>query len=248
MKRFIYLLILSLFTISTLAATGVAYEAEPFAISGYTYEDIELLQVKITEQQARMSAASDIISAARSLGYDNSHDVIELARCEYQTCEKERDYLQTIYKQLQEKWNRKRVEYPDATFIWERLKEAGYSNYICAGIIGNIMNEVGGNTLNIQPCAQTAKYYGICQWSSYYPDAWGLSVEEQCDYLLNSMEEIINAFGSLYKQDFGYQDFVCMTNCRQIALCFAKSYERCSTSSYLARQENATIAYDYFIS
>ena len=40
-------------------------------------------------------------------------------------------------------------KYPEAYKIWHYLKKLGYNDYVCAGIMGNIMAECGGQTLNI---------------------------------------------------------------------------------------------------
>lgn len=248
MKRFICLLltiIISIFFLTT-TADGVFYES-PCEIEGYTYNDMEYIQTQIAEKEVLMAAAHDMAAAARALGYDDTHAVILLAKEEYRTYYQEKENLEAIYNELNARWESKRLEYPEATIVWECLKDAGYSEYVCAGILGNIMTEVGGNTLAIQPLLQTTEYYGMCQWSSYYPGAWGLSVKEQCDYLLNSIEEEITTFGRLYQGGMTYEKFVMMTDCRQIALCFAKAYERCSPGSYGMRQDNAVTAYNYFV-
>ena len=44
---------------------------------------------------------------------------------------------------MKQKYN----EYPVATEIWMFLKNCGYNDYVAAGILGNMMAEVGGNTL-----------------------------------------------------------------------------------------------------
>lgn len=249
MKRFICLLLTMIFSISMLTTTadGVFYEL-PYQNEGYTYQDVEYLQAQIAEKQKLMAAAHDMATAARALGYEDSHTVIILAKSEYRQYAQEKEMLEAIYNDLVSRWQAKRIEYPEATMVWEYFKDAGYSDYVCAGILGNIMTEVGGNTLAIQPLLQTTEYYGMCQWSSYYPEAWGLSVKEQCEYLLNSIEGEITAFGRLYQGGMTYEKFVMMTDCRQIALCFAKTYERCGPGSYEMRQDNAVTAYNYFVS
>lgn len=69
------------------------------------------------------------------------------------------------------------VEFPTAEFIWSYLKELGFNDYICAGILGNMMVESGGLTLAIEENARTGNFYGICQWSKkYYPDVIGVSL------------------------------------------------------------------------
>lgn len=248
MKRFICLLVTILFIVPILITdvNGVSYET-PFKINEYSYEDIEYLQNQIEEKKTLMAAAHDMADAARALGYEDTHEVIQLAKDEYLTYSQERDALQKIHDELLTKWKEKQNKYPEATKIWEYLKEAGYSDYVCAGILGNIMTEVGSNTLAIQPLLKTTKYYGMCQWSLYYSKVWGLPIEGQCKFLLNTIEYEINTYGKLYQRGMTYEKFITMTDCRQIALCFAKSYERCSANGYKARQDNAVIAYNYFV-
>lgn len=50
--------------------------------------------------------------------------------------------------------------------IWDAMKAKGWSDNVCAGILGNIMAECGGGTLDIQPYAHGdgKTSYGICQW------------------------------------------------------------------------------------
>ena len=57
-----------------------------------------------------------------------------------------------VFEENQEelKWIEKSEEYESATFIWRYFKDKGYSDYAIAGILGNIMAEVGGQTLYIQ--------------------------------------------------------------------------------------------------
>ena len=45
-----------------------------------------------------------------------------------------------------------------------------------------------------------------------------------------------------------YDDFIEMTDIEEIALAFAKCYERCGSGSYDVRQSNALIAFEYFAS
>ena len=50
--------------------------------------------------------------------------------------------------------------------IWDAMKNKGWSDEVCAGIMGNIMAECGGGTFDIQPClhGDGKTSYGICQW------------------------------------------------------------------------------------
>lgn len=147
-------------------------------------------------------------------------------------------------------WEIKKQQYPIACKIWEYLKDAGYNDYVCAGIMGNIMTEAGGQTLNINWSAinETGNYYGICQWSmEYYPQLWKTNLDYQLNHLKNSMEYQFNTYGKNYKKNFNYNDFCNLTDEKKVALAFAKCYERCSSDTHKIRQENATIAYEYFV-
>ena len=50
-------------------------------------------------------------------------------------------------------------EYPAATVIWITLKEEGFSDEVIAGIIGNLMAEVGGQTLNLNYINESRKIF-----------------------------------------------------------------------------------------
>lgn len=160
----------------------------------------------------------------------------------------EKYYADLEYARL---WGQRAQEYPAATQIWLSMKEQGWNDYVCAGILGNIMAECGGHTLNIQwnIYDYSGRFYGICQWSLYYrPEASGLSLENQLDLLYNTIESEFDYAGFCYYSGFTYDDFLQMTDYRNAALAFAKVYERCSSASYSIRQDNAQIAYEYFVS
>lgn len=110
------------------------------------------------------------------------------------------------------------------------------------------MTEAGGQTLDIQYDIIGGSHYGICQWSKkYYPDIYGASLEEQCKYLISTMENEINTFGDRYKKNFDYSQFCTLENSKQVAIAFAICYERPNGSVFEKRQNNAIIAYNYFV-
>jgi hypothetical protein len=136
-----------------------------------------------------------------------------------------------------------------ATKVWEYLRQKGFSQEVTCAIIGNMMIETSGGSLDLNPIiySPSGNYYGLCQWSKkYYPEAHGLSFEQQLEFLLNNIEWEINTFGKCYKEGFKYKDFLAMTDPAEAALAFAKSYERCGPASYEMRQEAAEKAYEYF--
>ena len=117
-------------------------------------------------------------------------------------------------------------------------------------VMGNIMAEVGGQTLNIKPNLYGHKgtYYGICQWSGrYYPQVQGKNLDYQLSFLKKTIKSELNSFGYKYKKGFNYTSFTKLKDAKQAALAFAKCYERCSSQYYSIRQTNAIKAYNYFV-
>lgn len=151
------------------------------------------------------------------------------------------------------KWETRKTEYPVATEIWLYMRdELGWNEYVCAGVMGNLMTETGGQTLNIDPSlyghGSNRGYYGICQWSKkYYPEVQGQNLQYQLDFLRDTVEYEFNTYGRLYQSGMKYEEFTQMTgDCRATALAFAKVYERCNSKYYSVRQTNAEKAYEYF--
>lgn len=134
--------------------------------------------------------------------------------------------------------------YDQARQVWNYLRDLGLNKYVCAGILGNIMAEVGGQTLDISRWAKysatNTKYYGICQWAGGRKQRllndFGTTLEDQIRFLSVELFEVIPKGNSFYN----------MQDEKQAALYFAKYYERCGTGSYSVRQANATKALAYF--
>ena len=145
------------------------------------------------------------------------------------------------------KWATKAAEYPAATQIWRYMKAQGWNDYVCAGIMGNLMAEVGGQTLDIRYTLSSSGYYGMCQWSRGYGQVWGAGLETQCDFLRDTIKYEFDTYGFKYQKGFNFNSFLNMTDAQQAALAFAKSYERCGSGSYGVRQKNALKAYNYFV-
>lgn len=140
------------------------------------------------------------------------------------------------------------TEYPIATECWKIMKGWGWNSAVCAGVLGNMMAETGGQTLNIQYDIGSSSYYGLCQWSLYYsPSVYGMSLQEQLEYLKNGIEYQLNTYGWLYAASFNYKAFSRMTDPAAAALAFSKCYERNTPASYGIRMINAETAYNYFV-
>jgi len=213
-------------------------------------KDMDELEELIDECAARMDAAKQMKESAEDLGYHDEHAVILLAEQEYENAKADKKfYKDTLKKQEEKYWNKKRNQYPVATEIWLYLKDEGYNDYVCAGILGNLMAELGGQTLNINPLRNSGNgYYGMCQWSKkYYPKVVGEDLNGQLEFLNSNIKTIINKYGKNYKSDFNYSKFKKLKNEKEAAKAFAACYERCASYTYSQRMKNATVAYEYFV-
>ena len=229
----------------TLCAQEVVEDSDGFVDT----RDLKELRTLMEGCKANMTAAHDMAEAARALGYEESHDVIELASEEWERANKLYMRYKEIYDEENAIWVVRAEEYPVATYVWQFLDDAGYNDYVIAGIIGNMMVECGGHTLALKPYIYSADgYYGLCQWSRGYQDRVGdTDTEYQCQFLLDTIVYEIDTYGHLYKRGFDYSSFISLTNEKDAALAFARAYERCGFMSYGARRACATTAYNYFV-
>lgn len=205
------------------------------------YNQIKESQLKMKEELSKIHSPNSILLKE----IDRQMQEIEIYLAFYQL-----EYDKIIALELEEIWEQKRLQYPDATYVWEKLKSYGYNDYVCAGIMGNLMAEVGGQTLNLEYekySSETKGYYGICQWSKSYSEVWYTDLKTQVNFLSRSILYELDTYGFKYKKGFDYVDFCDLTNEKEAALAFAKCYERCGKGSYEQRQLNATAAYNYYV-
>ena len=60
------------------------------------------------------------------------------------------------------------------------MKNLGWNDYVCAGILGNMMAEAGGGTLDLQTTIYGNGFYGLCQWNQVFADkVWGADLKGQ---------------------------------------------------------------------
>jgi hypothetical protein len=166
---------------------------------------------------------------------------------------KEIDRLKADQLKLDEdinKFKRWDEEHYYASQVWQYFRTRGFSPEVVAGIIGNMMIETSGGTLNLKPTVYNPSrgYYGLCQWSLYYkPYMADTSFEYQLEFLENDMPVEFKNFGFCYYKGFTYDEFLAMESPEEAAIAFAKVYERCASGSYGIRKVAARDAYNYFM-
>lgn len=139
-----------------------------------------------------------------------------------------------------------------ASQVWTYLKSYGYSDSVAAGIIGNMMRECGGDTLDLDwdivGHYNGDEFYGLCQWCLRYTPAGfkNSTIKEQCDYLHRTIESEFATYGGNYN-GITYSEFL-KADTRTAAIAFERVYERCGdyANEDTRRANNAETAYKKF--
>lgn len=231
-------------TIVETTAPDIVLIAEPILFSETIYEpkyDIEISKAYVDEV---LELVYELESAIASGEYTNEARMRMDQECS-------RLYSIIAYTESDirhyETWEQ---EHYYAAKTWQFFMKNGFSEEVASAIIGNMMIETSGGTLNLKPEVYSSNrgFYGLCQWSLYYkPFMAGKSFEEQLEYLVEDMPKEFKNFGFCYKSRFTYDDFLTMEDPEQAAVAFAKVYERCGSGTYGLRKQAAMKAYKYFV-
>ena len=205
--------------------------------------DYGQIQLFRNDAALKKQNAHDMAECARRLGYKNDSELIKLCQAEYGiNQERWLKYTEMLNKVS---WSEKNKQYPISSKIWGTLRNSGMSKEVVAGIMGNMMAEAGGNTLYIQPWANSGSYYGICQWSRGYYQVWNKDLNSQLAFLKKTIKYEIDTYGNNYKYGFKYEDFLKLKTPEEAATAFFKCYER-GSASISVRTNNARMAYNYY--
>lgn len=152
-----------------------------------------------------------------------------------------------------DKWAERAAEYPVATQVWLYMKnEFGWSDIICAGVIGNLMAECGGCwTSDLNWRSNHSGGLGMVQWIGgrrkqiiqYYGEQ--PTVEEQLTFMYNELYGL----NGVTKQVTNKQLDAIMNakTPEECAFAFASYYERCAEKHRPPRRGYARTAYEYFV-
>jgi hypothetical protein len=146
-------------------------------------------------------------------------------------------------------------KYPEAQLIWNTMISWGWTPETCAGIIGNMMAEIGGGTLDLSDWNSNGGCgYGLIQWTdgrrSAIKSRYGSypTIEQQ---LIFMRDELFGTNNTHQQVSSSVLNKIMNTNGNEtpesIALCFASNYERCASQHRAKRQGYARTAYDYFM-
>lgn len=149
-------------------------------------------------------------------------------------------------------WDERREEYPVATEVWLYMKnEFGWSDIVCAGIMGNLMRETGGDTLHLKPEANSNMGLGLVQWTGKRKedifDKYGgmPSIAEQLEFI---KDELYGTNGVRQQvSDWQRDKIFNAKTAAKSAEAFARWFERPASTNYTKRKNNAVKAYEYFV-
>ena len=232
-----------------LLARKMPAEAGTFGLKDTSVTYPELTYAVYFDPDATSELLTDVRNAIKKLERINMRAYTDEAQI---AMENELERLKALEARLSadlDKYTTWEEEHYYAAKVWEYFRQRGFNNEVTCAIIGNMMIETSGGTLDLNPTiySKSGNYYGLCQWSlKYCPGTKDLPFEHQLDYLLGSMPWEFNTFGKKYRSGFKYEDFIAMTDVEEAALAFAQSYERCYPVSFKMRQEAALLAYEYF--
>lgn len=188
-----------------------------------------------TQAQENKDLAHTIAEMMRAEGHPEDHPVILACQEWWQA---ENDLIENAVSEYTTKEQRSR--YPVASLVWELLRQNGLSEYVAAGIIGNMMAECGGQTLDLQPYIYASGFYGLCMWSlTYFPQIDGQDVHGQISVLMDTIKPNMEEAG------YTYDSFLALTDARQAARWFSYGYERPAVWAE-QRADNAEAALAYF--
>ena len=222
--------------------------------------DIKVLQTEIIKWQTHHQHMIDYIEELQILeGMETTAAALAASKEAAKSLNIIQNYQEQIHILYQDLinsandsvWDIFDMEYPAATMIWNYMKDLGWSDYVCAGVMGNIMQETGGRTLDIN-YMHSNDYYGMCCWKKeYHPDVVGLGLKGQCDYLVQTIIKCMNnnalSENPLYQANYDYQAFLNASTIEEATTAFMVIYERPGHELSQKRIENAYKAYNYFV-
>ena len=182
---------------------------------------------------------------------------LEAAGYDYKAIQKEVNKIQPTVKTYSNgSIKLPKGDYPEAQLIWNIMKDWGWTPETRAGIIGNMMAEIGGGTLDFSNWNYNASCgYGLIQWiggrRSLLMSRYGScpNIAEQLEYMRDEMCGTNNTPQQISDSTL---DFILNKNNNQspedIAYSFACNYERCATQYRYMRRGYARTAYNYFMS
>jgi hypothetical protein len=217
-----------------------------------TYDEASSL---LKEAIARQELTETIYQGFLTLGYADDHPAVVMAKTDIENAKIEIEYYQEQFAIWEEKhkWEVRASEYSIATKVWLYMKnELGYSDIVCAGIMGNMMAECGGCwTSDLDWDVHSSSGFGMIQWLggrkkqlfSIYGE--NPSIEDQLNFM---HDELYGTDGVTWQVSQAQLDKIMNASSpEECAFAFAIYFERCGEGHRAPRRGYAKRAYEYFV-
>ena len=172
--------------------------------------------------------------------------IVEIERMQQLKTAYKTDYT-NLYA-YEEKWAKRAEEYPIATYVWLYMKNNfGWSDVVCAGVMGNIMGEIGRD-MKFEKWNHKIPY-GMFQWlGGRRKDIHRIYGEEPTiDEQLEFMFDELYGTDGVRKQVTNKQRDAILNGKtpEEVAMAFCRYFERPGGTG-LCRKGYARKAYEYF--
>ena len=250
---------------TTISEDYIPSETAPVEEEVIILENLEVERVEPTtyaEAEAALASAIDrekiclnVYNGLISLGYADDHPAVVMAKKDVSNATADTVYYIEKRDAFQEEhqWEIRTEEFPVATQVWLYMKnEFGWSDIVCAGILGNMMAECGGCwSSDLNWSVNSSSGYGMIQWlgsrrnllfSIYGPNP---TIENQLDY----MRDELYGTNGVRKQvtDEQLNKIMNAESPEECAFAFATYFERCAVEHRSVRRGYARTAYEYFV-
>lgn len=209
----------------------------------------------LEEAESRLETAQAVLNGLTTLGYEPDHPAVVLAHTEVDNSTSDLAYYQEKMVEWEEihKWEVRKAEYPAATEAWLIMSEEfGWSDAVCAGIIGNLMAECGGCwTQDLEWQINTKHGMGMVQWiggrRNQLVALYGENPTVR-DQMMFMRDELYGLNG-VTKQvtESQLNEIMNASSPEECAYAFAAYYERCASQHRAPRKGYARTAYEYFV-
>ena len=204
---------------------------------------------------ARQETTNTVYQGLITLGYADDHPAVVMAKTDIENADADVAYYQEQFEIWEEKhkWEVRASEYPVATQVWLYMKnELGYSDIVCAGIMGNMMAECGGCwTSDLDWDVSSSSGFGMIQWlggrKSQLFSIYGNtpSIEDQLNFM---HDELYGTDGVTWQVTQSQLDKIMGAETpEECAYAFACYFERCGEGHRAPRRGYARRAYEYFV-
>ena len=209
----------------------------------------------LEEALARQALVTTIYENFLALGYAKDHPAVVMSKTDMDNTQTDVEYYQEKYNEFEEyyKWEMRAEEYPVATQVWLHMKnELGWSDIVCAGVMGNIMAECAGGSFYFDWDVSGSSGYGMIQWLggrrdllfSLYGSTPG--IEDQLNYVRDELYGINGVRPQVTESQL--DAIINAESPEDCAFAFATYFERCASEYRSMRRGYARTAYEYFAS